>query len=80
MSELSEAELYANLASLTGLTASKWSDILALPPWAQAIVFETYRDADWIRQTNTFSRVLDVLTALGNMAGAVSAIAALRAL
>lgn len=81
------AELLAELASLTGMTPAEWQDFLSLPPEAQAITAQTYRDLSWATSPDTFGKVLAVLGLLGTIAadvsgvaGAVSAVSALRAL
>ena len=81
------SEALVELATLTGMTVAEWRDIVSLPPPAQALCVQAYRDADWRRDPDTFGQVLAVLGviatiagAVGGVAGAVSAIAALKAL
>lgn len=78
---------YAKLATLTKLTREKWEDILSLPPQAQRLVLEGYADMDWVKAPDTLAEVIAVLNVVGVIlgvvsggAGAVSAVAALRAI
>jgi hypothetical protein len=80
-------ELFVQLTTLTALSRQEWEDILALPPDAQALVLQAYRDASWKADPDTFGQVLTVLQVVGTIAGVVggvagaaSAIAALRSL
>lgn len=84
---MTSEEALAKLSTLTGLSAQEWSDVLALPPDAQALVIQGYRDQDWARSANTLSEVLAVLEVIGTLAGVVggvagaaSAVSALRSL
>lgn len=80
-------DAFAQLATLTGLSMSEWSDLIGLPPPAQRLCVEAYRDQAWVKNPETFAIVLDVLTVIGTIAGVVggvagaaSAVSALRAL
>lgn len=75
MPALSEAELFAKLSELTGLDAGAWTDILACTPEQQAVILQTYADADWHRSPDVLSEVLAVLTVIGTVAGVVGGVA-----
>jgi len=85
--QLTADEAFAELVTLTGLSAQEWQDILSLPPIGQRIAIQAYRDADWRQAPDTFQKVLDVIGVIGTIAGVVggvagaaSAVAALRSL
>lgn len=72
------------LTALTDLSVDEWNDFLALPPEGQRLIADGYKGMSWTQSPDILSRVLSVLTLVGNLAGAVSgvggAIAAIKSL
>lgn len=82
---LTAEEALAQLVLLTG--EESWSDFLACTADQQMAIVQLYRDAAWVRNVDTFAKVLQVLALIGTVAGVVSgvagaagAVAALRSL
>lgn len=68
-------DAFAELVTLTGLSAQEWQDVLSLPPVGQQLALRAYRDADWRTSPDTFQKVLDVLGVIGQIAGVVGGVA-----
>lgn len=86
-SPMTSEEYLAELTLLTGMTTNEWNDFLVCTPDEQAVIAEGYRDMDWRKNADTFGKVLAILTIVGNIAGSIagiagaaSAIAALKSL
>jgi hypothetical protein len=84
---VTDADLFAELVTLTGIGPSEWRDLLSLPEDDLRATVQGYRDMDWTQRPDTLGQVLGVLNALAGVAGAVSgisgavtAVAALRSL
>jgi hypothetical protein len=69
------SDCYAELQTLTGIGASDWRDLLSLPPDVLEMTVQTYRNADWTKNADTFGQVLVVLGVIGSIAGVVSGVA-----
>lgn len=84
MSAVDPQALLGELASLTKLSPSEWSDFISLPHEAQLIAVEAYRGCDWTTDEDVWPKVLAVLGVLGTIAGFVGGAAgagiAIRAL
>jgi hypothetical protein len=69
------ADLLTELVTLTDMRSGEWLDFLSLPPDAQAIAAQAYRDADWTKNPDTFGKVLAVLNVIGTIAGVIGSVA-----
>lgn len=71
---MDQATLFANLETLTGLSAAAWSDVISCTEDEQALILEGFAGQDWVVQTSKLAPVLALLTAAASVAGAVAGI------
>ena len=61
--------------SLTGIGAQELKDFLLCTPEQQAQIVQNYKDMDWTKQSDTFNKVLDVISAIDGIAAAIPVLA-----
>jgi hypothetical protein len=69
-----EEDLFAELATLTGMSAGEWSDFVSCSPDQQAFLVQGYRDQSWTKSVDTLAKVMAVLAVIGAIAGVVSGV------
>lgn len=84
--KVTEEDLYAALATETGMTAQDWRDFTSLPQVMQLRVAEGYAAMSWAKSPDKLPKILEILGLIGTIAGvitgvggAIGAIAALKA-
>jgi hypothetical protein len=68
-------ENLAKLTTLTGLSQQEWTDFMTCTPEQQEFLAKGYAKLEWVKNPDTLTEVIAVLTVLSTIAGAVTGIA-----
>ena len=73
--EVDDVDLFVELAELTSMSPEDWRDFCSLPPAAQEVAAQAYREASWAKSADALPKVLGILGVIGAVAGAVTGVA-----